>query len=171
MERHLHQCGIGNLGGFSTNAEANCNDIDRGVQRVLRHRASRRRRWCEQLHDFNGGQRNTCSGGYAKPSWQTGTGVPADGKRDIPDISLFAGDGFAGSFYAVCEADEQNGNARNLLRTVTPIFSGYGGTSVSAQVFAGIVALIDQKCSGAREISIPPVCAGGNSVAFGLQYR
>jgi subtilase family serine protease len=27
---------------------------------------------------------------YAKPSWQTGTGVPADGKREVPDVSLGA---------------------------------------------------------------------------------
>ena len=27
---------------------------------------------------------------YTKPAWQTGTGVPADGKRDVPDVSLFA---------------------------------------------------------------------------------
>ena len=28
-----------------------------------------------------------------KPSWQSGTGVPSDGVRDIPDLSLFAGNG------------------------------------------------------------------------------
>ena len=27
---------------------------------------------------------------YAKPSWQTGHGVPADGKRDVPDVALTA---------------------------------------------------------------------------------
>jgi subtilase family serine protease len=27
---------------------------------------------------------------YAKPSWQAGPGVPADGKRDVPDVSLTA---------------------------------------------------------------------------------
>ena len=48
----------------------------------------------------------SCSGGYAKPSWQTGPGVPNDGKRDIPDVSLFGADGFvSGSFYIDCEAD------------------------------------------------------------------
>ena len=37
----------------------------------------------------------SCSGGYAKPSWQTGvSGIPSDGKRDIPDVSFFAGNGF-----------------------------------------------------------------------------
>src|SRR5262249_24958084 len=38
---------------------------------------------------------SSCSGGYAKPSWQKGvTGIPADGKRDIPDVSMFASYGF-----------------------------------------------------------------------------
>jgi hypothetical protein len=27
-----------------------------------------------------------CVGGYSKPSWQSGPGVPSDGARDIPDI-------------------------------------------------------------------------------------
>jgi subtilase family serine protease len=40
-----------------------------------------------------------CSGGYAKPSWQTGSGVPADGKRDVPDMAMFASYGY-GNFYA-----------------------------------------------------------------------
>ena len=25
---------------------------------------------------------------FSKPSWQTGTGVPADGQRDVPDLAL-----------------------------------------------------------------------------------
>lgn len=40
----------------------------------------------------------SCSGGYARPSWQTGSGTfSSDGKRDIPDVSLFAGNGFMGN--------------------------------------------------------------------------
>src|ERR1700730_10303850 len=30
----------------------------------------------------NEGALNSCKGGYSKPSWQTGTGVPSDGVRD-----------------------------------------------------------------------------------------
>jgi len=33
---------------------------------------------------------------YAKPSYQTGLGVPADGKRDVPDVSLIASPYFPG---------------------------------------------------------------------------
>jgi pseudomonalisin len=66
---------------------------------------------------------------YLKPSWQTGTGVPADGKRDVPDVSLTAAghDGYL--IY-------QNGG----LYVV-------GGTSAAAPSFAGVMALVVQNLS------------------------
>jgi pseudomonalisin len=63
---------------------------------------------------------------YAKPSWQAGTGVPADGKRDVPDVALSAAghDGYliyqSGGLYVV------------------------GGTSAAAPSFAGAMALVVQ---------------------------
>jgi pseudomonalisin len=63
---------------------------------------------------------------YPKPSWQAGTGVPADGKRDVPDVSLTAAghDGYLmyqnGGLYAV------------------------GGTSASSPSLAGFMALVVQ---------------------------
>ncbi|HJZ51900.1 MAG TPA: S53 family peptidase [Candidatus Acidoferrales bacterium] len=125
--------------GFSTNAEANCNNLTSTTftQLIAPVGGSGGASNCTT---YNGTNPAACTGGYAKPSWQTGTGVPADGKRDIPDVSLFAGDGFAGSFYAVCEADLASGQACTLNN-----FAGFGGTSVSTQVFAGMVALINQK--------------------------
>ena len=35
--------------------------------------------------------------GYPKPSWQSAYGVPTDGARDVPDVSLFAANGDLGS--------------------------------------------------------------------------
>ena len=87
-----------------------------------------------------------CAGGYPKPSWQTGTGVPNDNKRDLPDVSLFASNGFAGSFYVICQSD-QTGGACNLNNQE---FLGFGGTSVSSPAFAGIMALVNQQ-TGARQ--------------------
>ena len=50
--------------------------------------------------------------GYAKPSWQTGvTGIPNDGVRDIPDVSLFAANGVWGHYYVYCFSDPSNGGA------------------------------------------------------------
>jgi subtilase family serine protease len=88
--------------------------------------------------------RSSCSGGYAKPSWQSAPGVPTDGKRDLPDVSLFASNGFNNSFYIICQSDA---NGCNLSEGQ---FSGFGGTSVSSPIFAGIMALINQK-TGERQ--------------------
>jgi hypothetical protein len=82
----------------------------------------------------------TCTQGYPKPAWQTGTGVPPDSRRDVPDVSLFAADGLNGSFYVICERDQTNGIPCSLSN-----FLGVGGTSASAPSFAGIMALVDQK--------------------------
>jgi pro-kumamolisin-like protein/Big-like domain-containing protein len=81
---------------------------------------------------------------YAKPSWQAGTGVPADGHRDVPDVSLFAGNGFNGSFYIICQSDATQVPNCNLNAFQTT-FQGVGGTSASAPAFAGIMALVNQK--------------------------
>jgi subtilase family serine protease len=130
--------------GFSTNAETNCNN--------------------SQLSNFviplggSGGASNcttpsgsspaNCAGGYAKPTWQSGQGVPADGKRDIPDVSLFASSGFLGSFYIVCSSDQTNGTCN--LNNPYQYFLGVGGTSASSPAFAGIMALVNQQ-TGQRQ--------------------
>jgi len=89
---------------------------------------------------------------YTKPAWQTGAGVPNDGARDLPDVSLFASNGNNGSFYVVCQADANTGSNTSSCDLNAPYqdFQGVGGTSVSAQVFAGIMALVNQK-TGERQ--------------------
>ena len=84
----------------------------------------------------------TCGAGYPKPAWQTGTGVPADGVRDLPDLSLFAANGLNYSFYAICASDGdcQPASSGNLVQ-----ITGLGGTSAAAPSFAGIMALVNQK--------------------------
>jgi hypothetical protein len=91
----------------------------------------------------------TCSRGYPKPSWQSGTSVPQDGARDVPDLSLFAGIGLHYSFYVFCQMDanasnEGSSTSCNLNSPYTN-FQGAGGTSISVQAFAGIMALVNQK--------------------------
>jgi hypothetical protein len=94
-----------------------------------------------------------CAGGYSKPAWQSGPGVPQDGVRDQPDVSLFSSAGFRNSFYIICEADytpfgvQQGINEPCSLATNS--FVGVGGTSASAPSFAAIMALVNQK-TGAR---------------------
>jgi hypothetical protein len=128
------------LVGASTDAETNCNDTTLTSQNSF----------LLQVIGGGGGKSNcvtstgqslsSCGGGYPKPAWQTGPGVPNDGVRDLPDISLFSGNGFNGNFYIVCEADQQGGPC-NL---VSQEFLGVGGTSAAAPTFAAIIAMVNQ---------------------------
>jgi hypothetical protein len=91
--------------------------------------------------------------GIPKPAWQSGTGVPNDQVRDIPDVSLFAGDGMNSSFYVFCEMDANTGAGSTSSCDVNAPyqdFQGAGGTSGSAQAFGGIMALVNQK-TGQRQ--------------------
>ena len=83
---------------------------------------------------------SSCSGGYAKPAWQAGAGVPNDRARDVPDIAMFAGDGLNAHFYVVCETDIYGGCVDDAFDVI-----GIGGTSAPTPAFAGVMALIDQQ--------------------------
>ncbi len=90
----------------------------------------------------------TCQG-YAKPSWQAGlTGIPGDGVRDLPDISLFAGTGTWGHYYVTCWSDTRNGGAPCTGDPST--WAGAGGTSFASPIMAGIQALVNQKTGSAQ---------------------
>jgi Pro-kumamolisin, activation domain/Bacterial Ig-like domain (group 3) len=130
--------------GFSTNAETNCNDSRLIPSYDVPEGGSGGVSGCTTP---SGSAPANCAGGYAKPAWQTGTGVPADGKRDIPDVSLFASNGFLGSFYIICQSDQTYGTC-NL--SSDSYFLGFGGTSVSSPAFAGIMALVNQE-TGSRQ--------------------
>jgi subtilase family serine protease len=80
---------------------------------------------------------------FTKPSWQIGSGVPADGQRDLPDISLAASPFQSGYLYcphSYCVSGFLG--ATLYLRTI-------GGTSAGAPTFAGVLALLVQK-TGSR---------------------
>jgi subtilase family serine protease len=84
----------------------------------------------------------TCKG-YAKPSWQSLVGNPADKVRDIPDVSLFAANGVWGHYYVFCDSDVDDGGAPC---TGAPSgWSGAGGTSFSSPIMAAIQSLVNQK--------------------------
>jgi hypothetical protein len=103
---------------------------------------------CSSSTEDSNGNIN-CNSGYSKPSWQSATGVPKDGVRDVPDVSFFAATGSSGSnsMYTVCQAD-QGGDCNS--NDTYPSFVGMGGTSASAPNFAGVVALAGQKLGGTR---------------------
>ncbi|MGA8408118.1 MAG: protease pro-enzyme activation domain-containing protein [Candidatus Acidiferrales bacterium] len=92
----------------------------------------------------------TCAG-YAKPSWQSGLfGNPSDGVRDIPDVSLFASNGFWDAYYVVCWSNPDTNIGAGFTCTGPPsTWAGFGGTSVSSPIMAAIQALVNQK-TGSR---------------------
>lgn len=80
----------------------------------------------------------SCSGGYDTPEWQAGVvGIPSDGKRHLPDVSLTAAshDGYMICYNRSCD----NGGVYII-----------GGTSASSPAFTGIMALVNQS-TGSRQ--------------------
>ena len=126
--------------GFSTNPFTNCNNSQLLSFAVITVGGSGGKSACT-VND--GKDPSSCSGGYAKPSWQAGKGVPSDGKRDIPDVALFASAGSISlSAYIICEADQTEGS---YCSAQNPDFLSVGGTSASTPSFAGIMAMVVQK--------------------------
>ncbi len=88
---------------------------------------------------------------YSKPHWQTGiVGMPNDGKRDLPDVSLFASNGFWFHAILYCMSDPAQGGVPcdYTNDTDTLLYNSAGGTSFTAPQFASIQALINQKAGG-----------------------
>ncbi len=117
--------------------------------------------WNDTAYELlNGGGLTGTGGGastrFGKPTWQTGTGVPNDGARDVPDISFNASvthDGYlicsGGSCPNPTAADGEGFRASDGSLFVV------GGTSAGAPVFAAIVALINQK-TGSTQGNLNP---------------
>ena len=80
----------------------------------------------------------TCAG-YAKPGWQSLVGVPKDGVRDLPDVSLFAASGVWGHYYLFCYSDATFGGV-----PCNEGLFGAGGTSFASPIVAGFQSLVNQ---------------------------
>ena len=92
------------------------------------------------------------SGLYGRPSWQSvygvglGSNYTSTHNRNMPDVSLFAGDGFWAHLLMFCESDfgfpcdYTNNNADYFALSA-------GGTSFTAPQLAGILGLINQATS------------------------
>jgi len=81
---------------------------------------------------------------HAKPSWQRAPGVPDDGRRDTPDVSLNAG---AHDGYVVFQKYDPNDGTVYVVN----------GTSASTVAFAGLMALVVQSQQGAPQGNANPV--------------
>jgi len=73
---------------------------------------------------------------FSKPSWQSAVpGIPADGARDLPDVSLTAA---SHDSYLICLHGSCVPNSQGQIQ-----FAGVYGTSSANAAFAGIMALAD----------------------------
>jgi len=95
---------------------------------------------CSTGVDATDGTYSSCTSGYAKPAWQSGSGVPTDGVRDLPDVSLFAAAGENDTSYPICTASYEC-----VISDGDLTISVVGGTSASSPAMAGILALVNQK--------------------------
>ena len=120
--------------------------------------------WNDTTYSISQGGGLSAGGGGAsglikKPSWQTGVpNIPADGQRDVPDISLDASpdhdsylyctqvntDASPSAYVSSCQAtsfrlsDPGQADDNDFLALA-------GGTSFAAPEFAGVLAVIEQK--------------------------
>ena len=78
---------------------------------------------------------------FGKPNWQTGNGVPADGARDIPDISFSAAGHDA---YLICTSDSTFVSGTSTGKCTSTAFGigRVGGTSLPTPAFAGALAMV-----------------------------
>lgn len=127
---------------YGTSAEGSCNSPNSNILNFVDTVAGGGGK--SSCTTSDGTNPSSCTGGYAKPVWQSAPGVPADSARDIPDVSLFASPGFMDSSYIICEADELPSPQPCSLSSAFNTFLGIGGTSASAPAFAGIMALVNQ---------------------------
>jgi Pro-kumamolisin, activation domain/Bacterial Ig-like domain (group 3) len=111
----------------------------------------------------NGGGLSAGGGGvsqlFPKPSWQTGVpGIPSDGHRDVPDASLNASadhDPYLVCTQIILASDPTQSNFTSSCingfyisdpgSSDDKTLTAFGGTSVAAPSFAGVLALIEQK--------------------------
>ena len=160
--------------------------------KLCRHRSFLHPRRCVERKQRNEGsvvqQRwsergNVVSGvgttpGVPKPNWQYGvTGIPNDGVRDLPDVSLTAAqhDPYLLCLEGSCEPNSQGEIGLYFV----------GGTSAATPAFAGIMGLVDQKAGSlggqsgrqgmanyilyrlaATQNNYPSQCNGSNTSTF-----
>jgi len=90
---------------------------------------------------------------FAKPSWQTGTGVPSDSHRDVPDVAFPAA--VEEHAYIVCTVSAP-------CTTTAGFGTGagggglIGGTSAAAPNFAAMLAIVEQATGGGALGNINP---------------
>lgn len=106
---------------------------------------------------------------FGKPSWQTGTGVPADQHRDVPDISWNASPQHDGYLYCSTAADSTS--CSNGFANASSDLDLAGGTSFGAPITAGILALINQKEQSSGQGNFNPAIYAAANSSYGTAFH
>ena len=104
--------------------------------------------WNDTTASISGGGGLSASGGgasmyFAKPTWQTGLGVPASGNRNVPDVSVSASN-FQDPYLVCSEDGDATPCATGFRDSAGGNFFAVGGTSASAPTLSAILALVNQ---------------------------
>ena len=129
--------------------------------------------WNDACAGYFGGGGGGVSSFFTKPAWQVETGasgmtslVPADGARDVPDLSLNASDTHDSFLYCVGVVSGVScGNGFRISATNNGLTVA-GGTSFDSQIFGGMLALIEQKIGSKIGNANPTLYALGNKAAY-----
>lgn len=97
--------------------------------------------WNDTAYGSNLSKTLLASGGgvsstYPTPAWQTGSGFPNDGGRDVPDVAMAASPEHDPFIFCYHRTSCFNGQGEPNSAT--------GGTSAAAPIFAGFLALLEQ---------------------------
>jgi subtilase family serine protease len=113
-----------------------------------------------------------------RPTWQTGVpGIPSGSFRLLPDVSLAASPNNAGYLY--CSSDTMtkitgsctpgNGFRDNTNTNLTVA----GGTSFDAPIFAGMIAIVNQKLNSTGQGVVNPILyqLAGNAATYASAFH
>jgi subtilase family serine protease len=98
---------------------------------------------------------------FSKPYWQQGSGVPADASRDVPDVAYAAGANHDGYLYCAFGSCANGGFGATSGGTTS--YNVAGGTSFGTPIFAGTLALVEQKIAGQIGNANPTIYGLANS--------
>ncbi len=102
---------------------------------------------------------------FSKPYWQKGSGVPADASRDVPDVAYAAAANHDGYLYCVFGSCSNGGFSYTTTSTTGTVtnYEVAGGTSFATPIFAGTLALVEQKTGGKLGNANPAIYGLANS--------
>jgi subtilase family serine protease len=113
----------------------------------------------------------------ARPSWQSGvTGIPSGSYRLVPDVSLASSASNPGYLY--CSSDSSStgvtGSCSNGFRDSNSTYlTVAGGTSFASPIFAGMLAIINQKLNstGQGNINTTLYTLAANSSSYASAFH